>query len=167
MRIPVAPAASKSSTHSGCLHILAWSSGVWPLEFLLENCVDANLPTADEIGSTPAIIASSSGHVKLLALLLDRGADPNLARRDGYTAAHAACQFGHLKCLQLLRERNANLSSKNSQGCTPLDLARGCKQPECVDLLLAAGATGMRKEDLPPMSDADTVRVAAARSVCL
>ena len=132
------------------------------IDVWLINGVDPNFPMADKFGSTPAIVASTYGHVKLLALLLDRGADPNLARRDGATAAHAACQHGHVKCLQLLRERNAELSSKDSYGHTPLDVARSCKQPECVDLLLAAGATGMHKEDLPHLREAVKVRSVAS-----
>jgi ankyrin repeat protein len=177
--------------HARCLSILAqhgadlskaikdgWAPNGWApihiacqygryacLEVLLDNNGDANLRVADEIGETPTCLASFCGHVKLLALLLDRGANPKLANRRGTTAVHRACQYGHLKCLQLLRGRNAELSSTDGRGCTPLDIARLCKHPECVDLLLAAGATGMRKEDLPTVSDADKVRVAAS-SVC-
>ena len=104
---------------------------------------------------------SQIGHVKLLALLIDRGADPNLANKYGATAAHKACQFGHVKCLQLLKSRSADLSRKNVDGLTPLDWARIFKQPECVDLLIASGATGMNKEDLPAVSEATKVCMAA------
>ena len=97
-------------------------------------------------------MASISGHVKVLALLLDRNADPNLSDNSGITAAHCACQFGHLKCLQLLRERNADLNARDAFGETPLDDARTRKQPECVDLLLAYGCIGKNKEDLDALS---------------
>lgn len=95
--------------------------------------------------------------MKLLALLIDRGADPNLANKYGVTAAHRACQFGHVKCLQLLKSRGADLSRKNVDDFTPLDWARQEKQPECVDLLIASEATGMNKEDLPPVPEANKV----------
>jgi ankyrin repeat protein len=132
------------------------------LEVLLDNHVDANLLVVDEFEDTPAMTASQWGQVKLLVLILDRGADPNLANRNGITPAHRACQHGHPKCLQLLRGRNANLNQENAHGDTPLDTARACKHPECVDLLLAAGATGMKKEDILTLLEATKVRVAAA-----
>ena len=43
------------------------------VEVLLDNRVDANLAMADEYGETPGIISCKKGHVKILALLLDRG----------------------------------------------------------------------------------------------
>ena len=57
--------------------------------------------------------------------------------------------------------RNAELSNKDALGYTPLDVARTCKHSESVDLLLAAGAPGMRKAVVPPVSGASKVRVAA------
>jgi ankyrin repeat protein len=147
------------------IHLACQNGRYASLEVLLDNHVDSNLRVANEIGDTPAIIATQIGHVKLLALLLDRKADPNLANRYGTTAAHIACQNGHLKCLQLLRERNANLDSQNEDGETPLDIARMFKRLECIDLLLAAGASGMPKENLRPVSEAHKVRVAASFSV--
>jgi ankyrin repeat protein len=120
-------------------------------------CMEAT-SKADEHGGTPLILASQSGHVKCLALLLDRATDPNLANSSGTTAAHRACQNGHLKCLQLLDKRWANVNLKDCYGRTPLDWARMAKQPECVDLLLSSGrSTGMPVEDLPPVSEAEKV----------
>ena len=125
------------------------------LEILLDNRVDANMRVADDkFGYSPAMICCGNGFVKLLALLIDRGADPSLASKLGTTAAHIACQFGHVKCLQLLKCRGADLSMKDVNGQTPLDWARRFKQPECIDLLIASGATGMNKEDLRPVSEA-------------
>ena len=124
---------------------------------LLDNGVDANLPTANEFGDTPVTIACQFGHVKILALLLNRGVDPNLANKNGNTAAHKACRFGHLKILELLVQRHANLNMKNVDGETPLDFARAFKQRECIDLLIVNGSTGMNKEDLPSLSEATKV----------
>jgi ankyrin repeat protein len=119
------------------------------LEVLLDSHVDANLPSGGDYGDTPAIVATSNGHLKLLALLLDRGADPDKVRKDGITAAHKACQHGFVECLQLLIKRNADLNKQSVQGLTPVDIARWFKQPECLHLLRANAAYGMINEDFP------------------
>ena len=119
---------------------------------------------AGEIGNTPAMICCVNGHVKSLAVVCDRGVDPNLASKDGSTAAHAACLGGYVKCLQLLWKRGADLSKRNEDGQTPLDWARRFKYAECIDLLLANGAIGKSVEDLLPMSEALKVYMSASAS---
>jgi ankyrin repeat protein len=54
------------------------------------NGVDANVPVADVCGYTSATIASQNGHVKILALLFAKGADPSMSNSYGDTAAHLA-----------------------------------------------------------------------------
>ena len=110
------------------------------------------------------MIACTCGHVKILSLLLDRRADPNLANKYGITAAHTACRYGHLKCIELLEKRRADLNMKNVYGLTPLDIARRFKQRECIDFLIVNGATGMNREDLPSVTEADKVCMSASFS---
>jgi hypothetical protein len=129
---------------------------------LLDNGVDASVPLANECGHTPAMISCVMGHVKILALLLDRGADPNLANKDGHTPAHSAVEGGHVKCLQLLIKRGANINYKEVYGFTPLDFARGFKHRECENLLLLNGGVGEDIEDLPPLTEANKVCIAAS-----
>jgi ankyrin repeat protein len=131
-------------------------------EVLLDNGVDADLRTSDKSGDTPATIASISGQVKILALLLDRGSDPDLGGSDGLTPAHLACQFGQLKVLELLVKRGADVNKRGANGDTPLDYARVFKQRECVDLLILNGAVGMDMEDLSTVSKAQKVCAAAS-----
>ena len=135
------------------IHVACQNGRLDCIDILFDNGIDANVRTADEYGNTPAIISSMNGHVKALAIVLNRGADPNLANNHGFTAVHRACQYGHLKCIFLLVSRSADLNKKDVDGHTPLDIARRYKQRECVNLLLANGAVGMRKEDLPPVSE--------------
>ena len=69
-----------------------------------------------------------------------------------------------MKCLQLIWRRGADLSKQNVYGDTPLDWARAFKHAECIDLLLANGAIGMRVEDLRPVSEASKVCMSASVS---
>ena len=144
------------------IHMACQNGRLNCIDILFDHGIDANVRTADEYGDTPAILSSSNGHVKALALVLNRGADPNLANNYGVTAVHKACQLGHLKCIFLLVSRGADLNKKNVNGETPLDIARMFKQRECVDLLLANGAVGMNKKDLPPVSEDDKVCMSAS-----
>jgi ankyrin repeat protein len=54
-------------------------------------------------GMTPLLIASANGHEDLSIFLLERGADPNAATPDGFTALHYAIQKGasHIAAVQL------------------------------------------------------------------
>ena len=103
------------------------------------------------------MISSGSGHVKLLALLLNRGADPSLANKMGATAAHLACQGGHVKCVLLLIKRGVNINTRDVHGYTPLDYARIFKHSECEDLLLSNDAVGMDVADFPVLGEAEKV----------
>ena len=121
--------------------------------------MDANVPTADESGNTPAVICCMMGHVKCLALLLDRGADPNLVCKGGYTPTHCACINGHLKCVQLLIARGANYNAKDaSEGYTPLDCARERGHTACVELLLKNNAVESGVA-LSTLTEAEKVRL--------
>ena len=112
------------------------------------------------------MISSCLGHVKLLALLLDRGSDPNLANKYGATAAHLACLGGHVKCLQLLTKRGANINIRDRNSQTPLDLARMYKHRECQDLLISNGAVGMDVADLGVLNEANQVRLCMYGCAC-
>ena len=103
------------------------------------------------------MITSRNGHVKLLALLLDRGADPSLANKMGATAAHIACEVGHVKCVLLLIKRGVNINTRDDACYTPLDYARIFKHSECEDLLLSNDAVGMDVADLRVMGEAEKV----------
>jgi len=42
------------------------------------------------------------GHLEVLRLLLDHGADKDAADEDGYTPLYRACYEGHLEIIKLL-----------------------------------------------------------------
>jgi uncharacterized protein len=84
---------------------------------LLEHGADANLVSRNEHVQTAAIhaaAASSEGgtdesvRYELVELVLDHGADPNLAQSGGFRAIDAARQNGDTRVEQLLRERGAS-----------------------------------------------------------
>ncbi len=63
---------------------------------------------ADDKGRTALNVASDSGHLDVVTVLLELGADPNIASNDGWTPLNAALDNGHLDVFKLLLELGAD-----------------------------------------------------------
>jgi len=72
-------------------------------------------------------------------LLLDAGADPNLAPAT-WTPLHFACAHGSLELVGRLLRAGADLEARNAQGNTPLLIAVDCAQRGVLRPLREAGA---------------------------
>jgi hypothetical protein len=70
-----------------------------------------------DTGNTALMFASYKGHLEVAKELLDRGADPNMARTDnGFTALMWASQEGHLEVGQRHVVHGANVAAKTTDG---------------------------------------------------
>ena len=76
-------------------------------------------------GTSPIYWAAVKGHKDVVLLLLDRGADPNIAGRDGWTPLHWAGIKGHKELALLLLRKGADPNMATNQGQTPLALVQG------------------------------------------
>ncbi|KAF7927080.1 hypothetical protein BELL_0979g00010 [Botrytis elliptica] len=88
---------------------------------------------------TPLQLAiKSKANVKLVAKLIDAGANYQISDSFGRTCLHFAAESGDTDITKLLLEKNADVNAKDKEGETPLHWA--CKQqktpPELVQLLL-------------------------------
>ncbi|HWS87900.1 MAG TPA: ankyrin repeat domain-containing protein [Pyrinomonadaceae bacterium] len=69
-------------------------------------------------GETPLMRAAARGHLDVVRLLLDAGADPDARRADGFTPLILAVFFGHEGVVRLLVARGADAHARTSLGTT-------------------------------------------------
>ena len=89
-------------------------------------------------GSTVLSIAALMGHTKVVALLLEHGADINARNRDGGTALHSAAFLGRAETVKLLLDKGADTTLRSSMGGTAIDGAK-------LNWLITKGILGMLK----------------------
>ncbi|CAB0044216.1 unnamed protein product [Trichogramma brassicae] len=92
----------------------------------------------DSFGNTPLNIAPDGGRKNLVRLLLDNGADPNLANMDGSTPLHQICRTycnrilakiwatedSNREIVELLLRKDANPNLTNKDGSTALHVEK-------------------------------------------
>ena len=78
------------------------------------------------------------GHKDVVYLLLDRGAEPNMAAQDGFTPLHCVALEGHKDVVQLLLGAEPNMATPN--GSTPLHYDASEWHHGVVQRLLNRGA---------------------------
>ncbi|XP_074878228.1 ankyrin repeat domain-containing protein 26-like [Buteo buteo] len=110
-----------------------------------ENC---RLNLAGHFKRSPLTTAVQCQQEKRVALLLQHGADPNLADADGNTALHPAVVSPNTTVAGLLLERNANINAQNREGYTPPNLAVSKHDEEMVEFLHKKGTENQRESKL-------------------
>ncbi|KAL8910660.1 MAG: hypothetical protein Q9171_004076 [Xanthocarpia ochracea] len=118
----------------------AFSSGNWQdVQKLLTEHPDLDENCADENGESAVHLASKlKGDA--LSFLLERGGQPDLISRYGYTALSEASENGFPENMMLLLRYGANIEHQGCHGWTPLLLATNAGQNGAVQLLLDCGA---------------------------
>jgi hypothetical protein len=107
---------------------------------LLAAGADPNAFVGEVIQTTALRTAALSGQPEVARLLLEGGADPDLADGTGSTSLMAAVGHGHLEVLQLLLARGAAVDAVDPDNSfTAFHLACYNNQPECVEELVRAG----------------------------
>jgi ankyrin repeat protein len=88
-------------------------------------------------GYTPLAVASQNGHVAVVHLLIDKGADVLESDNKGVTPLYVASQQGHGATVRLLLDKGADVSA-TTYDTTALEVAEG--DEAVVRLLREAGA---------------------------
>ncbi len=83
----------------------------------------ADISMASANGWTPLNSAANSGHLEVVRLLLDKGADYNAQSESYGNTLHVASHKGHVKIAEMLSNKAADFSYKDHQGRRALHLA--------------------------------------------
>ncbi|MFH1689999.1 MAG: ankyrin repeat domain-containing protein [Candidatus Eisenbacteria bacterium] len=83
----------------------------------------AQLTVTNERNEMPIHVATAGGHVDVVRLLLDRGAQVAAGDNENSTALDVAAIFGHLDLARFLAERGVDPRHGDINGMTPLHFA--------------------------------------------
>ena len=92
-------------------------------EYLVKAGAPINSSAHNELKAAPLHSAAAGKHEKIVKLLLDRGADPNVREQGGFTPLHAAAQNGDLETIRALLLGGADLTIKSTNGKSAMDIA--------------------------------------------
>lgn len=117
-------------------------------EYLVKAGAPVNALSRNGLGAAPIQSAAAGGHRKIVKMLLEHRADPNIREQDGYTPLHTAAQNGDEEMIRILLYGGADLTLTSNDGKTALDLAMSAGH-EKATLLLGEGVTKrfMQKRD--------------------
>lgn len=99
-----------------------------------------NINCIDKEGQRPLSIASSLGYEKIVEMLLENGANPDIADTDSYAPLHFASLNQNKEIVALLLKQNANPDIMTQYQYTPLHFAACNGNIDIVRLLLEYGA---------------------------
>ncbi|KAF0693081.1 Aste57867_15910 [Aphanomyces stellatus] len=128
----------KDAHKRSAIHFAALNGRRKVITYILDNAPGC-LNLVDEDGRTPLLYAVKANEFSTAKLLLDNGADPNVAATNGTTALMEAAAHGSLRAIKLLVDKRANLEASTPNG-TALHMAVSEGQDKAVDCLLELGA---------------------------
>ena len=114
------------------------SSGEF-IETLIDLGANVNAQRADD-KDTPLNLSSYWNIFMTVNLLLDNGADANIAAADGYTPLHLAVMKGNQNLVKLFLEKNALVNTQNADGDSPLHTAVSNGFFDITKLLIKKGS---------------------------
>lgn len=93
-------------------------------------------------GFTPLGLASFFGHLELVKMLIEKGADPNIAANNQLkvTPLHSACAISNYEIAEILIKNGADVNAKQMQSITPLHSAAHNGLTKLAKLLINNGA---------------------------
>jgi ankyrin repeat protein len=109
-------------------------------EYLVKAGASVNALSHNGLKAAPLQSATAAGHHKIVKMLLEFHADPNIREQGGYTPLHAAAQNGDEEMIRILLYGGADLMLTSHDGKTALDLAMQAGH-EKATLLLGEGIT--------------------------
>lgn len=104
-------------------------------EYLVKAGASVNSPTRNGQNAAPLQLAVAGGYFKIVSLLLDYDADPNVRDANGWTPLHVAAQNGYEEIIRVLLFNGANLLAAGADGKLPIDIAVAAGRKQAAALL--------------------------------
>jgi ankyrin repeat protein len=152
-RTPMHIAARNSDSEMAMLHESMVTNSTIMALLLLERGADVN--ARNVIGAAPLTTAAMLDRRDLATVLIDHGADANIAEhRTREAPGHKAAKYGHTYVLEYLLEHGAEIDRPGPGGMTMLHIAAQQGHTEIAALLIAHGADINARTDagLTPLS---------------
>ena len=92
----------------------------------------------NKTGWTPLHYAATGGHVPIIGLLIERGAQLDAPSPNGTTPLMMAARYGNTESVQTLLRAGADPRQRNELGMDALDFAADGERPDMVELLAEA-----------------------------
>ena len=102
-------------------------------EKLVKRGADVN-----KTGWAPLHYAASSGHLPIIAMLIENSAYIDAESPNGTTPLMMAAMYGTPEAVKLLLQEGADPTLKNVQGLTALQFAERAVRPDSVEMIAAA-----------------------------
>lgn len=121
------------------LGLAAFFGNAATVQALLEAGADVNQASRESMKVSALFSSAAARRPDIAAMLLAKGANPNLRAADGLTVVHAAIISGQLDLAAMLLEHGADLNVKDDAGKTPMAHAIAGKNDAVVAWLRAHG----------------------------
>ena len=106
------------------LHLAAYFGHGEAVERLLSMGADPRIPSRNRLANTALHAAlAGRGNVRIVAALLQRGADVEAPASGGYRPLHLAATRGDVSIIEMLLVRGARVAARAEDGRTPLSMA--------------------------------------------
>ena len=112
------------------------------VKYASENCTED-----DVVRNTPMMHSVFYGHVEMVRVLLEGGANVEMANDNQRTALHIAASYGNLEMCRLLLDWGAKVDPVDKWKETPLHDAARQGYLSVVKLLVERGADDKEKND--------------------
>ncbi|KAJ0171309.1 hypothetical protein K1T71_012859 [Dendrolimus kikuchii] len=145
-----------SQTNDGntAIHLVAEIGDIDILETILSfDDVSKGLNYRNKKGETAFCRAVFQGHSSCAERLFKAGADPLIPCKGNVTAIHICAKYGYIDILKFLlntgrfKEMLNWQTSMEHEGFTPIHFAASYNHPDCVQLLITAGANIFAKSN--------------------
>lgn len=101
---------------------------------------EVSIEAADKLGYTPLMNASQRGHLDIIKMLLEHGADVQAQNSSGKTSLMLACFAGNLDVAKRLREAGASWTEVDRGGSSPIHWAVDSGRSDLIEWMLTDGA---------------------------